>query len=88
LAKGGTVTLFLDGEPMGTGRVDATQPVIFSADETTDIGDDYGTPVSADYGAPSRFDGRIELVQIDIGDDDHNHLIDPEVLARVAISRQ
>jgi arylsulfatase len=88
LAKGGTVTLFLDAEPMGTGRVDATQPVIFSADETTDIGDDYGTPVSADYGAPSRFDGRIELVQIDIGDDDHNHLIDPEVLARVAISRQ
>ena len=88
LAKGGDVTLFLDGDAVGTGRVDATQPVIFSADETTDLGDDYGTPVCADYAGASQFDGRIELVQIDVGEDDHNHLIDPEVLARVALSRQ
>ena len=47
LAKGGTVTLYYDGVGVGTGRVDVTQPLIFSADETTDIGNDYGMPVSA-----------------------------------------
>ena len=88
LAKGGTVTLYYDGRSVGTGRVDVTQPLIFSADETTDIGNDYGMPVSADYAGASKFNGRIDVVQIDVGDDDHSHLIDPEQVARVAISRQ
>ncbi|HEY5858227.1 MAG TPA: arylsulfatase, partial [Aldersonia sp.] len=88
LAKGGDVTLYYDGRPVGTGRVDRTQPLIFSADETTDIGDDYGMPVSADYFGSSRFTGRIKVVQIDVGDDDHSHLIDPAEVARVATSRQ
>ena len=88
LAKGGGVTLFYDGQSVGTGRVDLTQPLVFSADETTDIGDDYGMPVSADYAGASRFNGRIDVVQIDVGDDDHSHLIDPEEVARVAFSRQ
>ena len=51
LAKGGDVTLFYDGEPVGTGRVGATQPMIFSADETTDIGYESGTTVTPDYTA-------------------------------------
>ena len=88
LAKGGTVTLYYDGASVGTGRVDVTQPLIFSADETTDIGNDYGMPVSADYAGASRFNGRIDVVQIDVGDDDQSHLIDPEQVAMVAISRQ
>ncbi len=88
LAKGGGVTLFYDGRPVGTGRVELTQPVIFSADETTDIGDDYGTPVSADYAGRTKFNGKIDIVQIDVGDDDHSHLIDPAEVARVATSRQ
>ena len=49
LGKGGNVTLYSTASAVGTGRVDVTQPLIFSADETTDIGDDYGMPVSADY---------------------------------------
>ena len=65
-----------------------TQPLIFSADETTDIGDDYGLPVSEDYAGASRFNGRINVVQINVGEDDHSHLIDPEEVARVAFSRQ
>ncbi len=88
LAKGGDVTLFYDGKSVGTGRIELTQPVIFSADETTDIGDDYGMPVSADYAGASKFNGRIHVVQLDVGDDNHSHLIDPEDVARVAISRQ
>ena len=88
LAKGGDVTLYYDGRPVGSGRVEHTQPLIFSADETTDIGNDYGMPVSADYAGSSRFNGRIHVVQIDVGDDDHSHLIDPAEVARVATSRQ
>jgi arylsulfatase len=88
LGKGGDVTLYYDGRAVGAGRVDQTQPLIFSADETTDIGDDYGMPVSADYAGSSRFNGRIEVVQIDVGEDDHSHLIDPAEVARVATSRQ
>ncbi len=88
LAKGGTVTVYYDGAAVGTGRVAVTQPLVFSADETTDIGNDYGMPVSAEYAGASRFTGRIDVVQIDVGADDHSHLIDPAEVARVAISRQ
>ncbi|MGC4993602.1 arylsulfatase [Nocardia salmonicida] len=88
LAKGGDLTLFHDGVPVGNGRIEQTQPMIFSADETTDIGEDYGMPVSAAYAGASKFTGRIDVVQIDVGDDDHSHLIDPADISRVAISRQ
>jgi hypothetical protein len=88
LAKRGDVTLYYDGKAVGTGRVEQTRPMIFSADETTDIGDDYGMPVSGDYAAAHKFNGRIEVVQIDVGEDDHSHLIDPAEVARIATSRQ
>ncbi len=88
LAKGGDVTLYYDGAAVGSGRVGQTQPMVFSADETTDVGDDYGMPVSAGYAGASRFNGRLYVVQIDVGEDDHSHLIDPTEVARVATSRQ
>jgi arylsulfatase A-like enzyme len=89
LAKGGGVTLYYDGDAVGTGRVGATQAMIFSADETTDIGYESGTPVTADYTPQtSRFTGRIHWVQIDLGDDDHDHFIDPDERLRVAMARQ
>jgi arylsulfatase len=88
-AKGGDVTLYYDGEAVGSGRVGATQPMIFSADETTDIGYESGTAVTADYTSrESRFTGRINWVQIDLGDDDHDHFIDPEERLRVAMAKQ
>ncbi len=89
LAKGGDVTLYYDGEAVGTGRVGATQPLIFSADETTDIGYESGTPVSPDYTPQSsRFTGKINWVQIDAGTDDNDHFIDPDERLRVAMARQ
>ncbi len=62
LAKGGDVTLYYDGTAAGAGRVGATQPMVFSADETTDIGYESGTTVSPDYtaqpaGSPARSTG-------------------------------
>ncbi|MCW3492556.1 arylsulfatase [Microbacterium sp. SSM24] len=89
LAKGGDVTLYYDGAAVGQGRVGATQPMIFSADETTDVGYESGTPVSADYTAQdSRFTGKISWVQIDTGEDGHDHLIDPDERLRIAMARQ
>ncbi len=89
LAKGGDVTLYHDGKPVGEGRVEMTQPMVFSADETTDVGRETGTPVTADYPAgSSRFNGRIEWVQIDVGDEDSDHFIDDEDRLRIAMARQ
>jgi hypothetical protein len=89
LAKGGDVTLYCDGEECGKGRVEATQPLVFSADETTDIGYESGTTVTPAYtAATSRFTGRIGWVQLDVGLDDNDHFIDPEERLRVAMARQ
>jgi hypothetical protein len=89
LAKGGDVTIYHDGDKVGGGRVEQTQPMIFSADETTDIGYESGTTVTPDYDAHgSRFTGRINWVQIDLGTDDHDHFIDKDERLRVAMARQ
>ena len=58
LAKGGTATLFLDGQQVGEGRVDGTVPMVFSADETTDVGSDTATPVTDDIRGRHAFNGR------------------------------
>jgi arylsulfatase len=89
--KGGTATLYVDGRRVSQGRVDATVPMIFSVDETADIGQDTGTPVSDRHTSEgSRFSGTIEWVQIDIdaAAADADHLIGPEERLRLAMARQ
>jgi arylsulfatase len=89
LAKGGTVSLYVDGTKDGEGRVAMTAPMLFSADETCDIGKDAGSPVSPDYGPRgNEFSGEVKWVQIDLEKDDHDHLISPEERFRVAMTRQ
>jgi arylsulfatase A-like enzyme len=91
LAKGGTVTLYVDGTKVGEGRVEGTIPMVFSADETADVGSDNASPVSDDYGPTGNaFNGRITWVQIDLDEDaeDADHLITPEERLRVALARQ
>jgi arylsulfatase len=88
LAKGGTVTLYLDGNAVGSGRVERTHPAIFSAEETTDVGRETGSPVAEDYPADNAFTGTIDGVRLDIGDDDHSHLIPAEHLLEIALMRQ
>jgi arylsulfatase len=81
--------LFHDGSEVGSGRVELTQPMIFSADETTDIGYESGTTVTPDYTSrTSHFTGKIHWVQIDLGDDDNDHHIDPDERLRIAMARQ
>ncbi len=67
--KGGTVKLLVNGQQVGTGRVEKTEAARFSADETFDIGCDTGSPVSADYRAPFRFTGTIKKVEIKLEDE-------------------
>ena len=89
LAKGGDVALFYDGEAVGTGRVEKTQPMGYSADEACDVGADTGSPASPDYGPTgNRFTGKIEWVQLDIGEDSHDHLITPEDRLKLAMGKQ
>lgn len=70
LAKGGVGTLFVDGKQVAQGRIEHTQGMIFSADETADVGIDLGTPVVDAIGAEaeSRFTGRIPKVTIEVRD--------------------
>jgi hypothetical protein len=71
----------------GTGRDHPAD--VFSADETTDIGYESGTAVSPDYTpATNRFTGKINWVQIDLGNDDHDHFIDPDERLRIDMARQ
>jgi arylsulfatase A-like enzyme len=91
LAKGGTVSLYLDGTKTGEGRVEGTVPMLYSADETCDIGSDTASPVSDDYtSASSRFTGTIEWVQLDIAEaaEDLDHLITPEERLKIAMTKQ
>jgi arylsulfatase len=91
VAKGGDITLFLDGAKVGEGRVEQTIPLLMSADETADVGYESGTAVTDDYTPEtSRFTGDINWVQISIGDDaeDADHLIRPEERLRLAMAIQ
>jgi arylsulfatase len=70
VAKGGIGTLSVDGAKVAEGRIERTQPMIFSADETADVGIDLGTPVVEAIGAESRsrFTGHIPKVTIEVRD--------------------
>jgi arylsulfatase len=90
-AKGGTVSLYVDGARVGEGRVEATVPLIFSGDETTDLGQDTASPVADDYTREqSVFTGTVSWVQIDVDEaaEEVDHLISPEERLRVAMARQ
>ena len=89
LAKGGTAAIYLDGSKIGEGRVEGTVPMLFSADETLDLGSDTGSPVSDEYtSATSHFTGTVNWVQLDIADDDSDHFITPEERMKIAMARQ
>jgi arylsulfatase len=60
VGKAAKVTLLVDGNTVATGDIPMTVPKRFSADETLDVGEDFGTPVNHDYDVPFRFTGKIE----------------------------
>jgi arylsulfatase len=68
VGKGGVGSLFVDDQKVGEARLARTVPFLFSADDFTDVGIDYGAPVTEDYDTPfGRFSGEIAWVRIDVG---------------------
>ncbi len=89
MGKGGKVTLFMDGQKIGEGEVEATLSSVFSADDGCDVGEDGGAPVSPDYGPRGNaFNGTVKGVQLSIAEDDGKHEIDPADAIRIAMARQ
>jgi arylsulfatase len=62
----------VNGEQVAQGRIPHTQAIIFSADETADVGIDLGTPVVEAIGAEQkpRFNGHISKVTVEVRDVD------------------
>jgi hypothetical protein len=58
-------------------EIEQTEAFLFSADETCDVGNEFGSPVTTDYGQ-REFSGEVEWVELELGLDDHDHLIKPE----------
>jgi arylsulfatase A-like enzyme len=90
-AKGGTVSLYTDGEKVGEGRIEMTEPFAFSADETADVGVEEGSPVSPDYGPTGNaFNGQINWLEIDIDKAalDADHMLTAEERFKVALAFQ
>jgi len=68
IGKGGVASLTVDGKDVASGKLARTIPFRVSADETLDIGEDTGTPVSEDYRVPFKFTGTLDKVVVDLGE--------------------
>lgn len=68
VGKGGLATLYVNDKKVGEGRIERTQPMIFSADETADVGIDLATPVVAAIGSgsKSKFTGKVNNVTVSV----------------------
>jgi arylsulfatase A-like enzyme len=68
LGKGGVGTIFVNDKKVAEGRIDRTQPFLFSLDEGADVGEDGETPVVETYGipAPYKFTGTIEKITVEV----------------------
>ena len=92
LRKAAQSTLYVDGDKVGAGRVEGTVPMIFSGDETDRrrFGHSFSGQRRLWASRSNVFNGRVEWVQIDLGEDaeDADHLITPEERLRVAMARQ
>jgi arylsulfatase len=88
LGKGGTVTLYVDGQEAASGRVERTQPIGFGG-EYSDVGRDRLSTVTDEYRAgENAFGGGIKWMALSSGEDSHEHLIDPNTVFHIAMARQ
>ncbi len=89
LGKGGNVTLLTDGVEVGSGRVEHTEPIAFGY-EYTDVGRDSLSPVTDDYpaGRANAFTATIKWIEMEAGQDSHDHLVDPDTIFHAAMYKQ
>jgi len=71
--SGGAVTLLVNDEPVGAGRLDKTPPIAFTSYAGMDIGRDNGGVVDLDYEAkaPYAFTGTVKEVVFDLSPAHH-----------------
>ena len=67
IGKGGTYSIFENGNMVAKGRIERTQPFVFSADETAGVGIDEATTVTNDYKQfDNAFTGKIIKVFLEV----------------------
>jgi len=71
LGKPGTGTITVDGRKVAEGRIELTQFLRFSLDESFDVGQDTGSPVIDEYDSrmPFKFTGTLNKVDVHLGAD-------------------
>jgi arylsulfatase len=89
LAKGGEVTLYIDGKAAGSGRLERTTPAVFSADETSDVGIKHGSPMTSDMPpGKNAFNGTVDVVVIETSGEETDHLLSREDVINMIVARQ
>ena len=61
-----TGTLSVNGRKVADSRIPKTVPFLFAMDDTFDVGEDWGTPVSS-YRCPFKFTGILKTITIETG---------------------
>ena len=88
LGKGGTGTIFVNGEKVAEGGSTARRVAVFSADEGADVGADDDTPVTDDYKEPNKFTGKIGKVTVELKEVKAADLEEAEQARRVAVVKR
>jgi arylsulfatase len=81
----GTAKLFVDGKPVGEGKLPVTIPIAMGLASGVNVGADAGAPVTDEYAPPFPFTGTIERVVYDVSG---AHVADHEAEIRIALARQ
>ena len=81
----GTITLFVDGEQVGSGELPVTVPIMLGLGGGVAVGRDAGAPVTQEYQSPNAFTGTLTKVVFDVSGE---HVVDHEAEFRIAIARQ
>jgi arylsulfatase len=89
IAKGkgvpATVTLFVDGKPVGSGDLPVTIPLSLGLSAGVCIGADAGAPVMTDYKSPFPFTGTVKKALVDVTG---VHVEDMEAKMRMYLAHQ
>ncbi|MBV8153460.1 MAG: arylsulfatase, partial [Candidatus Eremiobacteraeota bacterium] len=89
LAKGANVTLYIDGKAVGQGRIDQSVPMVFSADETSDVGVKHGSPMTPEMPpGKNAFNGDIIGVVIEATGESQDHLLSRDDVLNMIVARQ
>lgn len=66
LGKGGTMSLFVNNQKVGEGRMEQTQAITLGLGGTLDVGEDTGSAVDESYTPPFKYEGKIHQVTVDL----------------------